>query len=143
MKDNARQESGSTRSCGTPLPRFATRDRRLPRRSQNPYKIRTKSDHFRQCDFFNGFVSTTYNFNVLKCTDFEASDLPSAVETKPLAVHRTGLGKGEGQTGSSLPVSPRPRVTQARLLAARIHVSPGSTRRSCSRFNAYCTVKTE
>ena len=32
---------------------------------QNPYK----SDHFRECDFFNHSATNTYNFNALKCTD--------------------------------------------------------------------------
>jgi len=34
---------------------------------QNPYK----SDHFRKCEFFTPVIPTTYNFNALKCTDFQ------------------------------------------------------------------------
>jgi hypothetical protein len=72
MKDNTRHVPGSTRSSPTPLSLNAISVRRLqtlPEKSvQNPYK----SDHFRECDFFNHSVSTTYNFNALKCTDFPA-----------------------------------------------------------------------
>ena len=93
MKDNARQEPGSTRSLSTPLSRSATPARRFASPSKNPYKIRTKSDHFREREFFNRSSPSTYNFNALKCTDF----LRRSMYPLPW-----GEGKGEGQTGSWL-----------------------------------------
>jgi len=70
MKANARQEPGSTPSRRTGLSRSAPPPRRfqiIPETSvQNLYK----SEHFRECEFFNGSATTTYNFTAIKCTDF-------------------------------------------------------------------------
>ena len=76
MKDNACHIPGSTRSRRTPLSRsfpYFLPSLLSPVRPKNPYKTRTKSDHFRICEFFNHSASTTYNFNALKCTDFRIS----------------------------------------------------------------------
>ena len=38
--------------------------------AQNPYKMRTKCDHFRECELFIRSAAATYNFDTLKCTHF-------------------------------------------------------------------------
>jgi hypothetical protein len=38
--------------------------------SENAYKMRTKCDHFRECEFFNSSLANTYNFEGVKCTHF-------------------------------------------------------------------------
>src|SRR5687767_13446396 len=71
------------RSCRTPLSQSATRTRRfqnLSRKSvQNPYK----SDRFREVQFFNYSVSTTYGFTALKCTDFPLHPAPTQSYFQP------------------------------------------------------------
>ena len=70
MMGKARHVPASARSCCSPLFLKVPRARRLQLLHGNPSKIRPKSDHFRECKFFNCSVSTTYNFSTLKCTDF-------------------------------------------------------------------------
>ena len=110
MKDHTCHVPGSTRSRRTPLPGSATTARRFHAIPKNPYKTRTKPDHFRICEFFNCSPTTTYNFNALKCTDFlgrGSSPLPR------------GEGPGEGQTGSALFfTSPRRPISLTASLSA-------------------------
>jgi hypothetical protein len=70
MKYNARHVPGSTRSCLIPLSRsfpFFVPSLLSPK---NPSKISPKSVHFHRCEFFNGHIPTTYNFDPLKPSDF-------------------------------------------------------------------------
>jgi len=95
MTDNARHVPGSIRSCGPVLPRFATPARRFRTVPENPYKTRTKSDHFRICEFSIASASITYNFNALKCADFSALRpcfLPDELDSaaKPLDTRMLG-----------------------------------------------------
>ena len=103
MMAHARQVPGSTRSRRTPLSRSATRPRRFASPSKNPYKIRPKPDHFRECECCNASLSTTYNFNPLKCTDFLAAFCPDAPrQTFSLSHFLTGNVLLWGQPFASL-----------------------------------------
>jgi len=42
----------------------------IPISSQNAYKMRTKCDQKRRCEFFNASAIITYDFNTVKCTHF-------------------------------------------------------------------------
>jgi len=90
--DKAHHASGSTRTCGIPLSRSATRLRRLQGSRQSTYKTQTKCRQNRKCRFFNRSTSITYNFSPLKCLNSPGAD------QFPLP---WGEGQGEGQTGSS------------------------------------------
>jgi hypothetical protein len=98
MKDHARHVPGSTRSRRPALSGsfpFFLPSLLSPKKSvQNPYK----SDHLRECEFFNTSASTTYNFNMLKCTDFPA---PLAVVT---SLHR------RPHSGGASSVEPAARI---------------------------------
>ena len=53
-------------------------------RAQNPYKTRTKSDHFREWRFSNASAKIVYDFNALKCTDFHQAAAEVTWRSYPL-----------------------------------------------------------
>jgi len=103
MKDNARNVPGPTRSCRTGLSRSATSPRRRQTTTENPYKTRTKSDHFHECYFSNSSAQTTYNFNALKCTDF--LDTPSFPPLKNQSPAAESQDARPGRLGECYPFS--------------------------------------
>jgi len=73
MKANARHVPGSTRSRRIPLSRSFPFFLPSLLNLKNPSKIRPKADHFHRCEFFNGYIPTTYNFDPLKRSDFSGA----------------------------------------------------------------------
>ena len=73
MKANARHVPGSTRSYRAPLSRSFPFFLPSLLNLKNPSKIRPKADHFHRCEFFNGYIPTTYNFDPLKRSDFSGA----------------------------------------------------------------------
>jgi hypothetical protein len=90
MKAHTHQEPSSIRSRPTPLPRSATRARRLPTFPKSTYKTQTKCRQNRECEFFSASAVSTYNFNAVKCLNFRSP------ERFPL---HGGEGPSERQTG--------------------------------------------
>jgi len=71
---------------------------------KNPYKTRTKADHFCECEFFIPVISTTYNFSVIKCTD---SNVGTSLRRRPLPSIKT---RQNGTNFNSQRIQPlRPR----------------------------------
>ena len=85
MKDHARHVPGSTPSRRTAFPRSAPPARRSEPFKQNADKIQTKCSQNREGNFFNICLSTTYNFNAVKCLNF----LPRSALTATLNLTRT------------------------------------------------------
>jgi hypothetical protein len=123
MKDNARQDQGSTESLRRSLSRSDIPTRRFDVWRENPTKMQPKCNQKRECDFFNCSLSTACNFGILNRSHFlrlrsyvarpvaesevysstrngrMLSPLPRAAETKSLVAHGASLGQSEGQTG--------------------------------------------
>jgi hypothetical protein len=97
---------------------------------KNPYKTRTKSDHFREREFFTHVKSTTYNFNALKCTDFRkppSGNIRNFPESLPAA---------NPDESGRFPISPDSNhavpTTYADRLSNRPDAFPRARRRSLS-----------
>jgi hypothetical protein len=133
MKANTRHVAGSTRSCRTALPRSVTQSQRFqirPEKSvQNPYK----SNHFPECEFANHSSSTTYNFNVLKCTDF--SVLPAGNLTPNLTF------RGRDSSSERPPIAFAIRREVRLLNSALCTVSSALKRAGQSRYCIYAKPK--
>ena len=84
---------------------------RNPSQTQNPYKTRTKSDHFRESQFSNDSATIVYNFNALKCTDF----LPLAAE---VATRAYPLRSGRVRTILEFVLHNAPHSNRLRLRAS-------------------------
>jgi hypothetical protein len=97
MKANARHAPVSTRSCGTPLSRSPTPLRRFQTVSEKPVQDPHKSDHFCECEIFNCYASSTYNFNTLKWTSLQ--NVPPI-----LTPYNQNWGKGSNNAQSKKPV---------------------------------------
>ena len=95
MTDHARHVPGSTGSCGTPLSRSATFPRHFQNLWKSTCKTQTKLRQNRKCDFFNAYGSTTYNFNAVKCLNFQATLSPPTVDKQSLGSesHDARLGR--------------------------------------------------
>src|SRR4026207_1677785 len=92
MKDHTRRVPRSTRSCRTPLSPSGIPPGRLRRESKNPYKTRTKCNHFHRCEFFSCSVSEAYNLNPLKCTDVRTTISPLLFENQSLPAESHDIG---------------------------------------------------
>src|SRR5688572_16726302 len=81
MKDNARQDQGSTRSLRTALSRPATPPRRFQIPGKSTYKTQTKCIQNRGCCFIIYSASTTYNFTTGKYLHFLMSRRTLSADT--------------------------------------------------------------
>jgi hypothetical protein len=70
---------------------------------KNADKIRTKHGQNRNCDFFNPRLSTTCNFNALKCPDFSSllNPNPNPNPNPNLAAKRAGSPNKMGKNGTN------------------------------------------
>jgi len=121
MKDHARPVPGSARSRSPAVSFRATPSWRFRIIPKSTYKMHTKCIQNRKCDFFNGYVRVTYEFNTLKCLHFPdrgsvgmplrrrprfgGANSVTPVTLRPASPLPRGEGQGEGQTGMSMHLS--------------------------------------
>jgi hypothetical protein len=93
MKNNARQDKGSTESLRTPLSKSATPTRRFEVRRENPTKMQPKCNQKRECHFFKCSVSTAYNFDTLNRSHFSTArlSLPAGKPRSVVETHSIGM----------------------------------------------------
>ena len=132
MKANARHVPGSTRSCRAALSRFTTPTWRFQNLDKSTYKTQTKCTQKRKCDFFNRFLSTTYNFNAVTCLNSLTAHPILAIDNQTLGTesHDARLGSsvkcypfslGEKVRMRDKPVHSLRRPPRANELSATVH----------------------
>jgi hypothetical protein len=122
------------RDAGKPFPRLLLSSfpglLRDPASAENADKTSTKRRQKRECEFFSSSPTATYNFEVIRCLHFPATESP------PLP---RGEGQGEGQTGSSFCA---PDSCQFASVRGRHRKSNKTERFRTKMPRAYCTPST-